>query len=768
MARTVFGAPLRRLQDEQLVRGAGCYADDLTLPGLLHVAVVRSPHAHAGLRRIDTSRARALTGVVDAVTHRDLGAAGAAFPVILDHRGLIPATWRALAAEKARFAGEPVAAVIATSRYLAEDAAEQVEVDYEPLPAAVDLERAVRDGAPLVHDHAPGNVALHVVQRYGDADAALAAAPRRFAERFRIARGSGQPLETRGVVAEYDAARRALTVWSSTQEPHTARHTIATVLGLALEAVRVIVPDTGGGFGTKLNVYPEEVLIPWLAMRLRRPVKWIEDRREHLLAATQEREQIHDVEVGFDTDGRLLALRDRFLHDTGAYVPRGGAVPYNTSAAVPGPYAVPHYTCEMAVVFTNLATVGPYRGAGQPQATFVMERVMDRIAERLSMDPADVRLRNMIPAERLPWNTGLTNLLGRAVEYDSGDFPATLRRALSTADYPALRRAQQLARQAGRFVGIGIGCYVELTGRGPWEGATVRVDREGGVEVITGAPSQGQGHETTLAQVCAAALGVSPFDVTVRAGDTALIERGIGTFASRVAVLAGNATHVAALQVKAQVLAIAARLLEVAATDLTVEDGHVVVQGVPARRVALRTVTRAAPADTPLHATCYFDGPKTAYSNGAHVVGVEVDPETGRVTFLRYVVAHDCGPVINPAIVGGQIHGGVAQGIGNALLEECVYDPHGQLLTASFMDYLLPTAADVPEIQIAHLESRSPLNPLGIKGAGEAGVIPVAAAVCAAIEDALRPLGVQLARAPLSPTDIRRAIEAAIGRRRAG
>ncbi|MGD9762399.1 MAG: molybdopterin cofactor-binding domain-containing protein [Candidatus Binatia bacterium] len=760
MSARTFGEPVRRLGDERLVRGAARYLDDITLPGMAHVAFVRSPHAHARIRSIDLRAARGAPGAIEAVTHADLrGRAAEAFPLILSHRGLTAATWCALAPEKTRFVGEPVVAVVAESRYLAEDAAELVAVEYEPLTPVVDLESARADGAPLVHEHAPGNVAMHILQRYGDAAAALAAAPFRLAERFRIVRGCGLPLETRGVIASADGAGGKLTVWSSTQEPHTVRQSIATVLGLDPSAVRVIAPDTGGGFGAKLNTYPEEILIPWLALRLGRPIKWVEDRREHLQAATQEREQIHDVEVGFDAEGRILALHDRFLHDTGAYVPRGAAVPYNTSSGLPGPYVVPHFTCEGFVVFTNMTTVGPYRGAGQPQATFVMERIMDRIAAQRGCDPADVRLRNMIPPERLPWDTRLTNLLGGRVEYDSGDFAATLRHALEAGDYAGLRRAQQRAREAGRYVGIGIASYVELTGRGPWEGAAVEIDAEGRVTVVTGAPTQGQGHETTLAQICADELGVPLESIAVNAGDTALIPRSIGTFASRVAVLGGNATHGAAREVRERVLDIAARLLEVQPADLVLGAARVSVQGAPARSVSLRAVAQAA--DAPLAATCYFEGPKTTYAHGTHLVALEVDPDTGRVAFLKYVVAHDSGRIINPIIVNGQIQGGVATGIGNALLEECVFDTEGQPLTTTLMDYLLPTAADVPHLEIVHLESPSPLNPLGVKGAGEAGVIPVPAAVCAAIEDALQSFGVRIAEAPLSPMRIRRAIERA-------
>jgi CO/xanthine dehydrogenase Mo-binding subunit len=515
-------------------------------------------------------------------------------------------------------------------------------------------------------------------------------------------------------------------------------------------------------------VYPEEVLIPWLAMRLGRPVKWVETRHEHLLSANQERDQIHDVEVGFDAEGRLIALKDRFLHDMGAYAPRGGAVPHNTSSALPGPYRIPNLQCDMLAVYTTMVTVSAYRGAGQPQATFVMERVMDRIAQRLARDPAAVRRVNTVPAGSFPYDTGLSNLLGGPVEYDSGDFPSTLERALDLADYAGFRAGQAEARRAGRHVGIGIAGYVELSGRGPWEGAGVRVDPEGRVTVFTGAPSQGQGHETTFAQVCADELGVPLETVSVVAGDTALIPHGIGTFASRVGVLAGNATRVASREVRDKALRIAASLLEAHAADLVMEDGRIWVRGAADRGVALAAVARAAsgrglPLDEApgLEATHYFKAPKMTYTNGVHVAAVEVDVETGAVRLLRYAIAHDCGRMINPAIVEGQIHGGLSLGLGTALAEENLYDADGQLRSATFMDYAMPTATAMPDPLITHLESPSPLNPLGVKGAGECGCIPVPAAICAAVEDALAPLGVRFAEAPLTPARIRAAIAAA-------
>jgi carbon-monoxide dehydrogenase large subunit len=765
MATRLFGAGIPRRNDARYLRGEARYLDDIRRPRMLHVALIRSPHAHAVLGPIRVERARACPGVVDIVTAQDLGTAARPFPLLLPHRGLNAATWCALASGRVRFAGEAVAAVVADDPYRAADAAEAVEIDYVPLEPVLDVAAAIRPGSPQIHPEAPGNLAMQLVQRCGDVEHGLRTAPRHLRERFRITRGGGQPLETRGVVAEVDEASGEVRVWSSTQEPHTVRDTLCTMLGLPHHRVRVIAPDTGGGFGAKLNVYPEEVLLPWLALRLGRPVKWAETRREHMLAATQERDQIHDVEVGFDHEGRILALRDHFLHDMGAYAPRGGAVPHNTSSALPGPYRIAALYCEMVAVYTTKVTVSAYRGAGQPQATFVMERIMDRIAEQVGRDPGEVRRLNMVGAGDFPYDTRLSNLLGGPVEYDSGDFPGTLERALHVADYPALRARQVEGRRQGRLIGIGIGCYVELTGRGPWEGAGVRIDPEGRVTVFTGAPNQGQGHETTFAQICADTLGVPLDSITVVSGDSALIPQGIGTFASRVGVLAGSAVRVAAQEVREKVLRIAGHLLEAHPADLALEDGQVAVRGVGDKTLPLRTVARAAVGrglpveEAPgLEATHYFKAPKMTYTNGVHVAAVEVDAETGQTRILRYVIAHDCGRVINPMIVEGQILGGLGCGIGNALLEENCYDENGQLLSATFMDYAMPTAAAVPAPAITHLETPTPLNPLGVKGAGESGTIPVPAVLCGAIEDALRPLGVRLREAPMTAQRVREAL----------
>ena len=758
MSTKLFGAPIPRLHDDRLLKGEGRYLDDLSLPDMLHMSLLRSSHPAAVLTQVDLSRAKAHPGVVEVVCHADLGVAGQPFPQLLPHHGLNSATWSALAPGRVRFVGEAIAAVVAETERAAVEGVEAIEVDYEALAPVLDLEAAVRPGSPLVHADAPKNIAMHLIETVGDPDAALRSAPHRLKERFRITRGGGMPLEPRGIVAAYDEHRRELTVWSSTQEPHTVRNIIAAHCGLPRHQVRVIAPDTGGGFGTKLNVYPEEVLVPWLALRLRRPLKWLETRSEHMLSATQERGQIHDIEVGFDAQGRLLALRNAFYHDMGAFAPRGGAVPHNTSAALIGPYRIPHVRSEIHAVYTNTATVSAYRGAGQPQGVFVIERTMDCIAAQLGLDPAEVRRVNTIRAEAFPYDTGLSNLLGGAVEYESGDFLGTLDKALAAADYKGLRAKQADARKSGRHYGIGIANYVELTGRGPWEGGGVRIEPDGSATVYTGAPSQGQGHETVLAQVCADYLGLGIDRIKVLAGDTALIPHGIGTFASRVGVLASNAVRLSAVQVKEKILRVAGDMLEASPKDLEVEDGRVSIAGVPGKGLTFAEIAKQAqraarPDDEEpgLEAVRYFKTSNITYSNGTHIVTVEVDVDTCTVKILDYVLAHDCGRLINPLIVEGQILGGIACGIGNALLEEHVYNSDGQLISGSFMDYAMPLATHLPsEIKMIHQETPSTLNPLGVKGVGEAGTIPVPAAICNAVEDALRPLGIRINEAPLT------------------
>jgi len=756
-----IGDRLLRKEDPRLVRGRGRYVGDITLPGLLHAAILRSPHAHARIGAIDATRALKSPGVVGVLTFADLGDAARPLPIVPPHAALRGKNFMLLAADRARFVGEAVAVVVAERRDAAEDARERIDVAWEPLPS---VQEPIAPGPARVHDDVPDNLAGRVTLARGDVTAALAAAPRRARLTLSIGRASGQPIETRGLVAEYNAMAGLLTVWASSQVPHQVRQFICDLLGLETHRVRVLAPDVGGGFGAKLIVYPEDVLIPLLALRLGRPVRWLEERIEHMLAATQERTQLHTVEVGFDGEGHLLALRDRFTHDTGAYTPRGLVVPLLSASMLAGPYRVPSIEVTFESVYTNRVPVTPYRGAGQPQAVFVIERVMDLIARETGRDRAAVRLANLVQPSDMPYDVGLPNYRGSGnVIYDSGDYPAVLRHALEMADYERLVKECRRAREEGRPLGLGVACYVELTGVGPFEAATVRADAAGRITVFTGVPSQGQGLETTLAQVAAGELGVTPQDVSVIGGDTLGIAQGIGTFASRAAVVGGSAVALAARELRAKAVRLAAQALGVAEDEIQQHGTLFAERARPDRQVELgRLASTAALASSAsgvapgLEATHFFQPPDIAYSSGAHVALVEVDREAARVRLLGYWVSHDSGRLINPTIVEGQIHGAVALGIGGALLEEIRYDAAGQPLNATFMEYALPRSDDVPPVVIDHLETPSPLNPLGVKGVGESGALPVAAVVASAVEDALTGAGIRVERMPLTDAELRR------------
>ncbi|HEY3367986.1 MAG TPA: aerobic carbon-monoxide dehydrogenase large subunit [Symbiobacteriaceae bacterium] len=764
--RKTFGERVRRIEDPRLLTGQGCFVDDIDRPDMLHGAVVRSPYAHARIRRIDVSRALALPGVALVLTAADLGERNGPLPLLIPHEDLqYGRTQSALAVDEVRHVGEAVAFVVASSRYIAEDAADLIEVAYEPLPVAADLEAAARPDAPRVHADTPHNIGGHYVRHVGDYAAARARADLILTERFRIDRGTASSLETRGIVAIPEGP--GLTMYVSTQAPVALRAGLANWFGLPEMHLRLIAPDVGGGFGPKVMMfYPEEVLIPFAAMQLKRPVKWIEDRRENFFATTQEREQIHDVEVAVASDGTLLGLKTNLLHDSGAYTPYGIQVPIISVTTLPGPYRLRNYDVEFRAVYTNKPTVTPYRGAGRPHGVFVMERMMDRIAEALALDPLEVRRRNFIQPDEFPWDTGLIYQDWAPCKYDSGNYPELARRLEALADPAAVQVEQERARTAGRYVGLGRAFYVEGAGPGPYEGVRVRIEPSGKVEVATGVGTQGQGHCTTFAQVVADELGVAVTDVYVTTGDTAAMGWGIGTFASRAAVLVGNAAALAAQAVAEKTRRVAAHLLECSPLDVELADGQARVKAAPDRALPLGTVAaRANPlrgtlafGEPGLEATRFFSPQQSTFPSGAHAAVVEVDPETGFVKILKYCVVHDCGPMINPMIVEGQVHGGVAQGLGGTLWEKLVYDEHGQLLTTTYADYLLPTAMDVPEMLLDHIETPSPLNPLGIKGAGEAGVIPCAAVMAAAIEDALRPFGVRIREMPLSPSRIRELI----------
>ncbi len=767
-----MGRSIPMREAEPLLRGQGTYVSDLRFPGMLHAAVLRSPHAHARIRAVDASGALAMPGVVRVLTGEDVRESIEPFPPSFEFH---PAPWlqaikpvlkgpraRVLALDKVRYVGEPVAMVAAEDRYLAEDALDGVAVDYEELPPVVDPEAALEPDAVRVHEDADDNVVFHFSIAKGDVERALENAPHRIQERLHHRRHGGIPMEGRGVVAMAEVKPRRLTVWSSTQVPHSVRRQIASQLGMTEEAIRVVAPHVGGGFGPKVLVYPEEVLVPYLALKLGRPVQWIEDRREHFISTAHARDQIHYVELGFDDDGRILALKDRFLLDNGAYNPMGLTDAYNTSAHLQGPYRVPSLAVTGTCVATNKVPNAPYRGAGRPEAVFVMERCIDRIAGELGLDPAEVRFRNFVQPEEIPYDAGVLYRDGMPVRYDNGDFPATLTKALDACRYDDVRARQKQPRPHGCYLGVGIGFYTEGTGVGSFEGARVEVDSSGKLLVSVGASGHGQGHETVFAQLTADLWGVVPEDVTVVGGDTDAIRYGVGTFASRSTVNAGTAIHEATRRLKGKVFELAGHLLEANPDDLTTRGGRVFVAERPDHGVSLAELAGAAvpgwasklpeEMEPRLEATYYYVPQTVTWAHAAHVAVVEVDAGTGEVTLLDYAVAHDSGPAINPLFVEGQVRGGVAQGIGGALYEEFVYDELGQLLSGTFLDYLLPSCGEVPDIRQVHLETPSPLNPLGLKGIGEGGAIAPPVAVANAVVDALRPFGgIEISETPVTP-----------------
>jgi CO/xanthine dehydrogenase Mo-binding subunit len=782
MTTKAFGEPIRRREDPRLVTGGGRFLDDLGQRAL-EAAFVRSPYAHARVVDIDVDDALEVDGVVAIYTHEDLpGRVGEPLPLLIPHRALTHGrTQHALAPDEVNYVGEAVVMVVARDRYLAEDACQRIRVDYEQLAPVVGVASA-RDGGHLVHPDVPGNVAAHLLQEVGDVDAALAAAPHTLDLDLAIERSASMPLEGKGVYARWDDETGELRIFSSTQTSTGVRAAVAAKLDLPLAKVECIAPDVGGGFGVKINhPWPEEVLVPFAAKALGQPVKWTEDRREHFVSSAHERGQLLRIRVGFDDEGRLHGLDVKLWHDNGAYTPYGIIVPIITSTQLLGPYKPGAYRCEFWSLYTNTVIVTPYRGAGRPQGCFAMERTMDAVADFLGLDRAELRSRNFILPEEMPYDHGLLFQDGRRLKYDSGDFPATLAKLKALVGWDDFAAYREQAEAKGRRVGLGIGCYVEGTGVGPYEGGHIQVETSGRVNVATGLTSQGQGHETMLAQVVAHELGVPVDDVFVTTGDTRRMPYAVGTFASRTAVMSGNAVALAARRVRAKALRIAADALEVSADDLEIVDGDIRVKGAPDTRMALGTVsvmsnplryafdeaakaaTQFAGANDPdkppvadddepgLEGRDFYSPTQATFANGMHAAVVETDPVTADIRILRYCVVHDCGPMINPMIVEGQVHGGVAQGVGGALYERMVYDESGQLLNASFMDFLMPYASEIPHIETDHLETPSPLNPLGVKGAGEAGCIPVSAVIASAIEDAE---GFPITSMPISPSEL--------------
>jgi len=766
------GQSIRRREDARLLRGRGQYVADLQLPGMLHAVFVRSQVAHARIAGVHTAAAAKAPGVVLVLTGAELDKI---LPPVRDNQMPLPAKWKAaiphrilnprqpmLCTDKVRHVGEALVVVIAETRVAAEDAAELVDIEYESLPAVVDPYAALEKGATLVHERLKTNEIgwFHVTK--GDARRAIDAAPRRIKRRIAHHRYAAMPMECRGVASEWDERTDTYTVWSSTQVVHWVQREIASTLGVPEARIRVIAPDVGGGFGVKGHVYPEDMLLPFLARLAGRPVKWIETRAEHALCSCHSRDQHHDAEIAFDDDGRILGFHDSFVIDCGAWNPLGVAVMYNTAAHIAGPYRIEHLSVEARVAATNKAPNAPYRGAGRPEAVQVMERLMDLVARELALEPAEVRRRNMITRAEMPYSVGIPYRDGEPIVYDSGDYPEALAKALgAVGGVEAFRKRQAEARAKGRYLGLGLGCYTEGTGVGSFEGATVRIDPTGRIYVSSGACPHGQGMETVFSQVAADAWGVNPDRIMVSFGDTAAIPMGFGTIASRTTVTVSAAIHYASRKLRDKMFAIAGHELECAVADLELRDGKVGVAGVPGAELTFAEIAHAARpgwdngrppgVEAGLQETYYFEPPTVTWAYASHAAIVEVDIETGRVAIERYVVSHDCGVLVNPLLAEAQIVGGVVQGLGGATFEAIAYDAEGQLLSGTFMDYMMPVASDVPEIVLVHQEIASPLNPLGVKGLGEGGAISPPVVVANAVCDALAHLGIEINTTPVVP-----------------
>ena len=767
---------VRRREDPALLRGETPFMGDLRLPGLLTVAFLRSPHAHARLVDVDAADARALPGVRAVVTGADLARSTRAIRARLNGGNYKETGWPPLAQGKARFVGEPVVAVVASDRYVAEDALEAVRVTYGGLPAVVDVEAGMRPDAPRLHEDAADNVLMQAHFENGDVPRAFAGADIRLQETFRHARCSSSPMEGRGVMASLDPVDGVLTVWSSTQSPHLTRAGLAEALDLPESRLRVLCPAVGGGFGPKMHLYPEEIVVAELARRLRRPVRWLEDRRENLLSSAHARDHVNHIEVAARRDGTLVAVRTTIICDVGAYsvYPVTAALEPMTAAGIlPGPYRLAAYAYDAYAVATNKCPAGAYRGVGMALGTFVRERVVDMVARRAGLDPAEVRRRNFLDTAALPFTTA------SGLVVDGGDPAGSFARALEAGDYARLRSE---SAPAGKRRGVGLCAYTEFTGMGAGtfrrrgmvqvpghDAATVRVEPTGEVRGFVSAASQGQGHATTFAQILADELGVDLGAVTIIAGDTERCPHGSGSFASRSMVVSGGALVLAARRVRDKITRIAAHMLEAAPEDLTLDGGRVAVRGAPGRAVTVADVAALAyrPAagtlppgvDPALETTQYYDPPPATFSNGTHLVVVDLDEETGQVEIVRYVVVEDCGRMVNPMIVDGQVHGAVAQGIGNALYEEFAYDETGQPLTATFMDYLIPGTMEVPAMQIVHMETPPGVSVSGFKGMAEGGTIGATAAVANAVADALAALGVEVRELPLTPDRVYRLLQ---------
>ena len=765
-----IGARVKRGDDPRLLTGRGRFVDDVTLPRLVHAAFVRSVHAHARLVRVDLDRARRAPGVVGVLSGD--AAARLCKPyrgVLLHYKGMKTGAILPLAVDRVRYVGEPIVAIAAESRAAADDAAALIDVEYDPLPAVLAPDAALAAGAPVIHPELGDNVLYETRLTAGDVERAFAAAGRVWTRTFTTGRHTGVPIEPRSLIADYEPATRALTVWISTQVPHMMQAVLAELFGLREQRVRVVAPDVGGSFGIKIHVYQDDMAACALALTLGRPVKFVASRRESFLSDIHAREQTIRVEVAADGDGILTAMRASITAAVGPYsaYPRSSVVEGGqVLRLLPGPYRLRHYDGALRVVAQNKVVTSQYRAVGHPIATAVTESMLDLVARDLGLDPAEARRRNLVRSEDLPYTSAAGNV------FDSGSYQAALARLLEVADYDGLRRAQTAARAAGRHVGIGLACFVELTGPGAQfygvggapisgqEGTTVRLEPGGAVTALVGVTNQGQGTHTALAQIIADVLDVPVDDIAVLSGDTAVGHHGGGTWASRGMPIGGSATLLAARALGERIRTVAAALLEAHAADIELGGGRAAVRGSPERGLSYAELARAAHfrsnelrgVEPSLEATVHYTNPGAwTFTNGAHLAVAEVDVDTGQVRVLRYVAVDDCGRIVNPALVEGQIAGGIAQGLGGALMERCAYDEAGQPLSTTLMDYAVPTAADLPPIETHHIETPTPGIAGGFKGAGEAGATGAPAAILNAVNDALAPLGVMLTDQPITP-----------------
>ena len=763
----VFGSRAKRLEDPALLKGLGRFVDDLSFPGMLHAAFVRSPHGHAAVVAIDKEAALAVRGVHAVYTIEEFR------PYLNNDRlvvGLPSPSYKqeldrpVLADGEVVYVGEPIAIVVANTRYVAEDAAAMVFVEYDILPAVADCRAALEKGSPLAHSSSPHNILAQFDMGYGDVDVAFANAPHVFSESIWQHRGGSHSIECRGAVSLYDPVENLVTLYCATQAAHTAKNILIDMLGLDENQIRVIIPDVGGGFGPKLVFYQEDVSVVLSAKLLGRPVKWVEDRREHFISTTQERDQFWDVEIAVDNLGHILGLRGSMIHDHGAYTARGINLAFNSALIVSLPYEVPCYLMDVVLAVTNKVPVTPVRGAGHPQGIFVMERLLDRAARELSIDRPEIRRRNLIKTEKLPYKKELKTRGEAFVVLDSGNYHACMEDALERIDFLGFTARQEQALTEGRYIGVGVANYVKGTGRGPFETVSVRIGPSGKIMVYSGAAAMGQSTQTMLTQIVAEHLGGDMNNIEVVTGDSSVVPMGIGGSASRQTVTAGSSALLAATEVRNKAFKIAAHLLETSEEDLEFDGTEIRVKGVPGLKVGLGEVAHAV-AGTPgyalpagiepgLESTKNFMVDDLTFVNGTAAVELEVDPETGKVTVLKYVIVHDCGTIVNPMIVDGQVIGGTVHGIGNSLFEWMGYDETAQPITTNFAEYLLVTATEIPQIEVGHMESPTPLNPLGVKGAGECGVVPAPAAIISAVEDALSPFGVCFDQTPLRPPEI--------------